>query len=129
MADKQYFYQCKNLLSSAPICRTMPRFTAIFRALPLVYFKDTHCILLLIDFAFWMQESYKDGEPENGIIQVEFQDVDQYLCEGGDPTGAFVGILGSEYSDGAFILKLLDDETNEYFEMNIKASSVTVTII
>jgi hypothetical protein len=76
-----------------------------------------------------MQESYKDGEPENGIIQVEFQDVDQYLCDGGDPTGAFVGILGSEYSDGSFILKLLDDETNEYFEMNIKASSVTVTII
>lgn len=93
------------------------------------YSVDSHCVLLLIDFAFWMQESYKDGEPENGIIQVEFQDVDQYLCEGGDPTGAFVGILGSEYSDGSFILKLLDDETNEYFEMNIKASSVTVTII
>ena len=38
------------------------------------YSVDSHCVLLFIDFAFWMQESYKDGEPENGIIQVEFQD-------------------------------------------------------
>ena len=93
------------------------------------YSADSRFVLLLSDFAFWMQESYKDGEPENGIIQVAFQDVDQYHCEGGDPAGAFVGILGSEYRDGSFLLKLLDDETNEYFEMTIKASSVTVTIM
>ena len=93
------------------------------------YSADSRHLCLQIDFAFWMQESYKEGEPENGTISVKFQDVDQYLCEGGDPAGAFVGILGSEYNDGLLIIKLLDDETNEYFEMQIKAGSVDVTIV
>ena len=93
------------------------------------YSSDSRHLCLLIDFAFWMQESYKDGEPENGVIRVVFRDVDIYLCEGGNPTGAFVGILGSEYRDGLLIIKLLDDETNEYFELQIKASSVDVTTV
>ena len=93
------------------------------------YSADSCHLRLLIDFAFWMQASYKEGEPENGVIRVDFHAVDQYLCEEGDPAGAFVGILGSEYNDGLLIIKLLDDETNEYFEMQIKAGSVNVTIV
>ena len=93
------------------------------------YTSDSRHLRLLIDFAFWMQESYKNGEPENGVISVDFQNVDQYLCDKGNPAGPFVGILSSEYSDGLLVIKLLDDETNEYFEMQIKASSVDVTIL
>jgi hypothetical protein len=39
VADKQYLNQYENLLSSAPICRVMPRFAAIIQRLS----ADTFC--------------------------------------------------------------------------------------
>lgn len=95
----------------------------------LEYSQDENTLTMYINFAFWMQESFKEGTPENGIIKVVFHNVSQYLCDGGDPTGAFVGILGSEYKNDTFILKLLDDETNMYFEVHIISDSVEVTTV
>lgn len=79
-----------------------------------------------INFAFWMQEFYEEGTPENGMILLRFSNVREFLCNEGDPAGAFVGILGSEYRDNRLVIKLLDDETNAYFELAICADSVEV---
>ena len=88
---------------------------------------DRSVVVLSINFAFWMQKSYIDGTPENGIIRVEFKNVRQYCCDGGDPVGPFVGILGAELAEDGIIIKLLDDETNGYFEMLIESDEVEVT--
>lgn len=85
-------------------------------------------IVLTINFCFWRQKSYVSGTPENGIIRVEFQNVRQYSCDGGDPVGAFVGILGAEPTKNGIIIELLDDKANEHFEMLIISDNVEVSI-
>lgn len=75
-----------------------------------------------------MQKSYKDGEPENGIIRVTFRDVTEYQCHG-EPTGAFVGILSTEIHNNELIIGLFDDETSDFFEMTINAACVDVSVI
>ena len=89
---------------------------------------NNHRVTLFINFAFWMQKGYVEGTPENGVIKVIFYDVKNYECKDGDPTGAFVGILGAEYKDGSLVISLLDDETVSYFDLIITADDVIVTI-
>lgn len=87
-----------------------------------------HTITLRIHFAFWMQEDYQDGSPETGILTVTFHNVHQYQCEGGDPAGAFVGILSAECDGDCITISLLDDETVECFSMMIAADDVTAVV-
>ena len=91
------------------------------------YDEHMRVVVLNINFAFWMQKSYVDGNPENGIIRVVFHNVREYSCNGGDPTGPFVGILGAELAGDGIIIKLLDDETNECFDMRIVSDHVEVS--
>lgn len=90
---------------------------------------NNHRVTLFINFAFWMQEGYAEGTPENGIIKVVFYDVKKYECKDGDPAGAFVGILGAEYKDGSLVINLLDDETVSYFDLIITSNEVSVSIV
>ncbi len=87
-----------------------------------------HTVTLRIHFAFWMQEDYQDGSPETGILIVTFHNVHQYQCEGGNPAGSFVGILGAECDGDCITINLLDDETVECFNMTIAADDVTVVV-
>ena len=89
---------------------------------------NNHTVTLSINFAFWLQRDYVEGNPENGIIKVVFRNVRGYHCEGGDPAGAFVGILDTKYEDGSIVISLLDDETVSYFDLIIVTDEVTVTI-
>ena len=43
-----------------------------------VYNKYLNELSFEIDFCYWAQEKYKDGEPENGIIDVTFLDVSDF---------------------------------------------------
>ena len=85
-------------------------------------------ITAVIHFAFWMQDGYVVGTPETGLIRVLFKGVKKYICENGDPAGAFVGILGSEIIDGELVINFVDDESVEYFEMKISAEEVFVEV-
>ena len=89
------------------------------------YNKELQTLVLDITFSCCMQQSNKKGKPENGVIKVVFNGVNNYLCKG-NPTGAFVGILGAEMKDDDLIIKLLDDESNKYFEITVQADSVDV---
>ena len=93
------------------------------------YNKEKREVQLIVHFAFWMQKDYIEGTPETGLIKVLFQNVNKYSCDNGDPTGSFVGILRSEIRDDNFVLKLLDDETVECFEMVIISDEVIVNTI
>ncbi len=86
-------------------------------------------LLLLVNFAFWLQDDYVDGDPENGELQVVFNNVSLYSCQDGDPCGDFVGILGSSLNEqGDYIISFSDD-ADVYFEMSIHAETVTVNIL
>lgn len=92
----------------------------------LSYNQENSTLVLNIEFAFWMQKSYKEGDRENGLIRVCFQGVREYQCND-NPAGEFVGILSTELKNEDLVINLLDDETNESFEMYIRADSVDVT--
>lgn len=90
--------------------------------------EKSHTVTLNIDFAFWMQNDYVEGDSENGVIKATFMNVQEYQCEGGNPAGAFVGILNAEYKDGSLVINLLDDESVSCFDLVITADEVTVTV-
>ena len=71
------------------------------------YSEDTAVLSLTINFAFWMQEDYVEGEDETGRIRVDFSHVTGYSCEG-DPAGRFVSILdGAASGDSLFSVCLM----------------------
>lgn len=90
------------------------------------YDRSRRITTLKIHFAFWMQADYREGTPETGLLIAAFHNVRQYQCEGGDPAGPFVGILGTECNGDRITISLLDDETVNCFNMTIAAEDVTV---
>jgi len=89
------------------------------------YNNERKTLDLDIAFAFWLQQYHEKGKPENGVIKVVFNGVNNYLCKG-NPTGAFVGILGTEMKGEKLIINFSDDKSNKFFEMVIQADSVDI---
>ena len=92
----------------------------------LIYDTSNATLTLVINFAFWMQKDYVEGEEENGLIEVTFRNVANYACEGGDSAGGFVGILNAVVNEDNIVISLLDDENETYIEMKITSSAVDV---
>ncbi len=82
-------------------------------------------IQMVIDFAFWMQEDYREEHAETGPLAVSFSDITEYDCPDQLPLEE-ISILNVSYQDGSIIFALLNDMTNEYYEMRIKARDVSV---
>lgn len=84
-------------------------------------------IELTVDFCFWMQSDYHDGDPETGIILLRFHDVINYS----GPTGEIndFSILEAWYQDNCLSLLLMDDINNITYEVRIVSSSGMVEII
>ena len=82
-------------------------------------------IRMVIDFAYWMQEDYREEHAETGPLAVSFYDVTEY--EGPDqlPWGE-TSILKAFLQDNSIIFALLNDMNDEYYEIRIKARDVTV---
>lgn len=94
------------------------------------YDQSTKTLSLLIDFSFWMQNDYVEGEPESGILRVTFRGVESYTCPQGDPCGDFAEILDAKIDEqGRCIISLSDDMKNDYFEMQIHAKDVSVSTV
>lgn len=77
-------------------------------------------------FCFWMQEGYREENPETGIIYLHFPDVAAYS----GLTGVVddYSILEAEYHDGCFTLLLMDDFNNITYELKITSGSGTVEV-
>lgn len=83
-------------------------------------------LTLVINFAFWMQKDFVEGEEENDLLEVAFRNVTSYTCNGGDPTGDSVGILNTAVNEDCIVISLLNDENGAFFEMKITAAAVDV---
>ena len=94
----------------------------------LTYDADSSTLTLVIDFAFWMQISFIEGQEETGLIEVTFRNVSSYECEGGDPTGVFVGILNTEVKDGCLVFHMSDGMSLDYIELRVRAAEVDVKL-
>ena len=82
-------------------------------------------IRMVIDFAFWMQEGYSEEHDETGPLAVSFSDVTDYDCPDQLPLEE-ISILKVSIQDGSIIFALLNDITDEYYEIRIKAQDIAV---
>lgn len=81
-------------------------------------------IRMVIDFAFWMQEGYKEEHAETGPLAVCFSGVTEYECTD-QLSLEETSILKVFIQDGSIIFALLNDMTDEYYEIRIKAQDIT----
>ncbi len=81
-------------------------------------------IVLLIDFAFWMQVGYNATDPETGILKVTFSDVTDYnIPENIDWNE--ISILEATASGNTVKFSLMNDMTDAYLELIICSSHIT----
>jgi len=91
------------------------------------YTPEQKTLIFEIDFCYFMQKEYNDGEPENGIIKLIFNDVENY----NNITGEFdmLSILETKLSDNKCItFNILNDVTNDFYELSIETNNVDFVI-
>lgn len=85
--------------------------------------REQATVVLTIDFCFWAQTDYKEADPETGIIKLVFSGVEIYPELEGNLDS--YSILNTSYTaDGAWMLVVLDDETDNCYKIIIKANDV-----
>ena len=82
-------------------------------------------IVIVIDFAFWMQEGFNDGQPETGPLEVRFIGVKNYKIPNDIPLDE-ISILKTSIKDNAVLFAILNDMTDEYLEIAIESSDIIV---
>ena len=87
---------------------------------------ENDAVDLTIDFCFWMQEGYRENEPETGILHLHFPDVTSFI----GPSGSLddFSILEANYQDACLILLLMDDFNNTSYELKITSASGNVEV-
>ena len=84
-------------------------------------------IVLMIDFAFWMQNGYKESDPETGSIKVTFNNVSFYDIPD-DADWNEISILETRLENGQIKFALMNDMTDDYLELVIESNNVEVEI-
>ena len=87
--------------------------------------ENGNTVRILIDFAFWMQDHYQESDPETGPLEVCFQNVSRYDHPENLPLEE-ISILKTFIREGSIVFALLNDVTDEYFEIQIVADEVIV---
>ena len=86
---------------------------------------DKNSVRMIIDFAFWMQPGFSEGSPETGPLEVDFLNATRFECPENIPLDQ-VSILKTSCEENTIRFSMLNDITNEYFEIVIEAESVSV---
>ncbi len=84
-------------------------------------------IALWIGFAFWMQNGYNEKDPETGIIKVTFHGVTDSVIPQ-NVNWDEISILEMKKDGDSIVFALINDLTDDYLEIMIRADHVTVTI-
>ena len=82
-------------------------------------------VTMTIDFAFWMQKGYRDGDPETGLLAVTFRNVTKLECPDELPFGD-ISILRVTEEEGSLRFAIMNDMTDDYYDLLIKAESIEV---
>ena len=84
---------------------------------------DGRTIVLMIDFAFWMQPEYNAAEPETGTLKVTFDDVSEFSI----PQNIMwneISILDTAASGNTVKFSLMNDMTDACSELTISSSRI-----
>ena len=91
-------------------------------------YNDGTKVVIMIDFAFWMQEDYNETDPETGPIKVTFNNVTSYDIPKSIDWNE-ISILETQIEDGRIKFALINDMTDDYLEINIASDSVDVEVV
>ena len=85
---------------------------------------DDDKLFITVDFCYWMQNGYKDDDPETGVINLIFHDVHSY--DGITGKVDDFSILDVVYKDNFIIFSICDDYNDVFYKLKFTASSVNV---
>ena len=85
--------------------------------------REQSTVTMIIDFCFWAQEDYKESDPETGIIKLSFSGVDYFPKLEGE-IGSYSIIKTTCTYDSTWIVSALDDETDVWYSIEIRAKNV-----
>ena len=86
-----------------------------------VYDRDKKEVRMVIDFCYWMQEGYRDEDPETGMVELVFRDVSVY--EGLEGEVDSFSVLHMKLEDRFLLIGVLDDDTDEFHEIRLQAGT------
>lgn len=81
---------------------------------------ESQKVILLVDFCYWMQKGYTNQQPETGMVNIIFNDATFINGPIGECNS--FSILRCIASSNGVLIVLLDDDTDEYFELTIAAT-------
>ena len=90
------------------------------------YDKEKNIVEMLIDFCFWMQEDFKEGEPENGEAKLIFRQAHNYDGPLGELNSNSI-LRTFVKENNQFLLCMSDDNftngnyTSDYYEIKFNA--------
>ncbi len=90
------------------------------------YNEQARTALTLVNFAFWMQDWYDDKNPENGILRLEFANVETFNYTADVDKVTQGSIIRTEIKDDMLVFAIYDDVSDEYSELSIRAEDVVV---
>ena len=91
-----------------------------------IYITDSKKVEMRIDFAYWMQEWYTDDKPETDIITLTFNDVKTFTCPQ-EILWEQISIIQTSIKSETIIFSVMNDITDEYFDIVVDCKSVDVT--
>ena len=90
----------------------------------ITYNKPADTLTFLIDFAFWMQDWYVDGSPENGMVNLHFSGVKDYSGLTGEIDWFSIQAV-NDNRDGSLTFVVLDDFNETQYLWRFSTSDVT----
>ena len=86
---------------------------------------DNTTVIMIINFAFWMQKGYKETDPETGLLKVTFHNVSEFVCPDDLPLNE-TSILKTSVENERVRFAVLNDMTDDYYDLYIKATDIDV---
>ena len=89
------------------------------------YDRDTKELIWHMDFAFWMQNDYAEGTPENGMVNIHFHQVENYSGLTGKIDWFSVDHIVFN-PDNTITCTVLDDYNDNYYVWSFSVSEIEI---
>lgn len=86
------------------------------------YCEKDELLTFTVDFCFWLQSDFVEGNKENGLIKLIFHNVKQYNNLSGDIDS--FEILDAVETKGGVLLNVSDAFNRKYYEIAIESNDV-----
>ncbi len=92
------------------------------------YSKEKKELVMVIDFAFWMQKNYQTNKPETGLIKVKFSNLKNIIIPE-DVKLADISIIQTLIENNSLKFSLINDITNDYLEIIVDSDNIEISKI